>query len=314
MRVWPLLRGAHRVGDGMLSVSVIIPAFNHASFLPEAVRSVLAQSLSPLEVIVVDDGSTDDTAEVLRPYEGRVRVLRQPNRGVAAARNTGAAAASGQMLAFLDADDSWLPSKLERQVARAEAEPGLGLIHCGVVEVDDQGRTRVSCLDGMEGLVSREMLLFRRRVILGGGSAAVVPRSVFQRVGGFDERLSTSADWDLYYRIARRYRVGFVSEILVRYRVHAGNMHWNVHAMARDMLAAYASAFSEADPDLQALSRSAYGRLHSMLAGSFFRAGEYRQFALHAMASLATRPGEVGYFAGYPVRALRRCLSGSRGG
>lgn len=297
-----------------MSVSVIIPAYNHAPFLPWAVKSALAQSLRPLEVIVVDDGSTDDTAEVLRPYEGRVRVLRQPNRGVAAARNAGAAVASGELLAFLDADDAWLPAKLERQAARAAAEPELGLVHCGVVEVDGQGRARAAYLDGMEGWVFREMLLFRRRVILGGGSAAVVPRAVFERGGGFDERLSTSADWDLYYRIARRYRVGFVPELLVRYRVHAGNMHWNVHAMARDMLTAYALAFSEADPDLQALRRSAYGRLHSMLAGSFFGVGEYRQFAKHAMASLAMRPGQVGYFAGYPVRALRRCLSASRAG
>jgi glycosyltransferase involved in cell wall biosynthesis len=296
------------------TVSVIIPTYNHAPFLPEALESVFAQTCSPLEAIVVDDGSTDKTAEVLRMYEGRVRVLRQPNRGVAAARNAGAAAASGELLAFLDADDTWLPAKLERQVARFDGEPEIGLLHCGVAEVDGGGRQLRVRLDGMEGWVSSEMLLFRRGVILGGGSAAVIRRAIFLRVGGFDEVLSTSADWDLYYRVARRYPVGFLPEVLVRYRVHSGNMHGNIHAMARDMQIAYAKVFSEQDPDLQGLRRLAYGRLHSMLAGSFFHAGHYRQFARHALAGVAIRPLQLGYFAAYPVRALRRCLWGPRAG
>ena len=296
------------------TVSAIIPTYNHAAFLPEALESVFAQTSSPLEVIVVDDGSTDETAEILRVYEGRIRVLSQPNLGVAAARNSGAAVASGELLAFLDADDTWLPTKLERQAARFGVEPGIGLVHCGIEEVDARGRQLRTRLDGMEGWVSREMLLFRRGVILGGGSAAVIRRAAFLEVGGFDEALSTSSDWDLHYRIARRYSVGFVPEVLVRYRVHGGNMHRNVDAMRRDMLAAYAKVFLEQDPELQRLRRWAYGRLHAVLAGSFFQAGEYRRFARHAAASVASRPGQVGYFAGYPVRALRRCLSASKVG
>ena len=298
----------------MLSVSVIIPTYNHARFVAEALTSVLAQSCPAVEVIVVDDGSIDETPEVLREFEATARVVRQSNRGVAAARNAGAAVASGDLLAFLDADDVWLPTKLERQAARFGIEPGIGLVHCGVEEIDGRGRRLRTRLDGMEGWVSREMLFFGRGVILGGGSAAAIRRAAFLDVGGFDEALSTSADWDLYYRVARRYPVGFVPEVLVRYRVHSGNMHRNVHAMTSDMLAAYAKAFSEQDPELQRLRRLAYGRLHAMLAGSFFRAGEYRRFARHAVASVAARPRQVGYFAGYPVRALRRCLSSSRVG
>ena len=298
----------------MASTSVVIPAYNHAAFLPGALESVFGQRLQPREVIVVDDGSTDRTDEVLRKYAGRIRALQQPNRGVAAARNAGAAIASGRLLAFLDADDVWLPRKLEQQVTRLLRDPELGLVHCGVEEIDVEGRFLRSRLDGMEGWVSRQMLLFRSGVILGGGSAAVVPRALFDSVGGFDERLSTSADWDLYYRIAERCRVAFVPETLVRYRVHAGNMHRNVHAMASDMLTAYAKVFSKPDPDLQKLRRSAYGRLHSMLAGSYFQAGDYRRFMRHALASVRARPAQIGYFAGYPVRALRRCFSASRVG
>ena len=296
------------------NVSVVIPTYNHAGFLPSALQSVFGQTLPAQEVIVVDDGSTDDTEEVLRAWEGRIRIIRQPNRGVAAARNAGASMASADLLAFLDADDLWLPTKLERQVAHLCRDQDLGLVHCGVEEMDADGRFLGRRLDGMEGWVSGKMLFFGRGVILGGGSGVVVPRAIFEAVGGSDEKLSTSADWDLYYRIAERCRVGFVPEVLVRYRVHNGNMHRNVHALASDMLTAYAKAFSKPDPDLERLRRSAYGGLHSMLAGSYFRAGDYRRFVRHALASVRARPEQIGYFAGYPVRALRRCLSASRVG
>jgi glycosyltransferase involved in cell wall biosynthesis len=293
----------------VLSVSAIIPTHNHARFVGRAVGSALGQSWPAVEVIVVDDGSTDGTGQVLAAFEGRIVVIRQPNRGLSPARNAGARAASGDLLAFLDADDEWYPTKLERQVARFERNPGVGLVHCGVEEVDGQGRRLKTCLDGMDGWVSREMLLFRRGVILGGGSASVVSRRAFADVGGFDESLSTSADWDFYYRLARRWEVDFVPEVLVRYRVHGSNMHMNIHAMERDMLRAYAKVFSEDDPDLQGLRRVAYGRLHAVLAGSFFRARRFRESLGHAIRSVGLTPGTVTYFAAYPLRAFRRAAN-----
>jgi glycosyltransferase involved in cell wall biosynthesis len=291
-------------------VSAVIPTHNHARFLVEAVESVLRQTVPPSEVIVVDDGSTDSTLEVLRQYGGRIRVISQENRGVAAARNVGASVASGEILAFLDADDLWLERKQEFQSNRFVKEPDLGLVHCGVEEIDGAGRQLRTRLDGMQGWVSREMLLFRRGVILGGGSAIAVRRASFRDVGGFDESLSTSADWDFCYRIARRYRIGFLAEVLVRYRVHNGNMHKNVHAMARDMLRAYSKAFSEDDRSLRGLRRLAYGRLHSILAGSFFQSGDYGQFARHAVKSIVLTPRSARHFAGYPLRRLRRHWAG----
>lgn len=293
----------------MTTVSVIIPTHNHAAFLPETLESVFAQRLQPYEVIVVDDGSTDETPKVLRRYAGRIRAVRQPNRGVASARNAGTLMASGDVLAFLDSDDVWLPAKLELQVGRLWRDPELGLIHCGVEEVDAVGRSLRRRLDGMEGWVSRKMLFFGCGVILGGGSAALIPRVLFETVGRFDERLSTSADWDLYYRVAKQRRVGFVPEVLVRYRVHDSNMHRNVEALATDMLTAYAKAFAEPEPELERLRRSAFGALNSMLAGSYFQAGDYRRFIRHLVASVRAQPKQIGYFAAYPFRALKRRLS-----
>jgi len=294
------------------STSVIVPTYNHASFLAGALQSVLGQTVSPHEVIVVDDGSRDDTAGVLGRFSGRVHRIAQQNRGVAAARNVGAAVASGEILAFLDADDLWLPRKLERQLGYFSEEPMLGLVHCGVELIDRRGCSLGTHTKGMEGWVSREMLLLDRAVILGGGSASIVPRSVFCEVGGFDEKLSTSADWDLYYRIACRYRVGFVPEVLVRYRIHSGGMHTNIHAMAKDMLRAYGKAFAENQPELHTLRRRAYGSLHSVLAGCFLEAGEYRQVMHHTLKSVVLTPQKAWRFAAYPIRVLRRRGAGQK--
>src|SRR5262245_31985364 len=123
----------------MSLISVIIPTYNHAGFLTAAIESVLAQTLKPSEVIVVVDGSTDDTCSVLLAFEDKVRVVNQKNLGVSAARNNGARVARGSLLAFLDSDDVWLPEKLSHQFQRFQRDPELGLVHCGLQYIDQQG-------------------------------------------------------------------------------------------------------------------------------------------------------------------------------
>lgn len=288
------------------SVSVVIPAYNLARYLSQAIDSVLAQSRPASEIIVVDDGSSDETPEVLTVYGDRIRVLRHENRGLSAARNAGAATAHGDLLAFLDADDIWMPTKLEKQVARFEADAEVGLVHCGVEEIDGLGNVIGRRLDGLEGRVSEDMLLFERGVILGGGSGCVMLRSLFEQVGGCDLRLSTSADWDLYYRIARLRSVAFVAETLLRYRFHASNMHANIAAMEHDMMTAYRDAFDAREPSLRKIRRRCYGNLHAVLAGSYFRAGRYGSFLRHVAKTLWFRPANVSRFLGYPVRRHQR--------
>lgn len=286
--------------------SVVIPAYNCAGFLAEAIDSALAQTLVPHEVIVVDDGSTDDTPSVLASYAHRIKTVRQANAGVSATRNHGASLATGDLVAFLDADDAWYPEKLRKQAQLFASDGTIGLVHCGMDEVDDAGRLLQRRLDGLAGWVLEEMLLFRRAVVLGAGSTAMLPRELFQELGGFDERLSTSADWDLCYRVARRHSIGFVPESLVKYRIRRASMHFNIRVMERDMLLAYAKAFGEATPAIQRLRRPAYGALHAVLAGSFFQARQYGPFLSHAGKSLLHTPSIALRFAAFPVRALRR--------
>lgn len=278
-------------------VSVVIPNYNYARFVGEAVESVLNQTYRSVEVIVVDDGSTDDSLEVLAAYEERIKLIAQDNAGVSAARNAGIAASSGELVAFLDADDIWLPEKTARQVAIFEAEPEVGLVHTGVIEIDESGNEIGRRTNGMSGWVSRELLGLERSVILGGGSGLMVRREALDRVGGFDERMSTSADWNLCYRIASKYKVGFVEEPLLLYRVHGSNMHNNVPAMEHDVTLTFDDAFAH-NGDLEEIRSRCYGSFHKMLAGSYFRARDYGSFSKHALLSVWHRPANLIYYLG----------------
>lgn len=283
-------------------VSVIIPNYNYARYVGGAIDSALAQTYPDVEVIVVDDGSTDATKDVLINYGNGITTVSQQNQGVAAARNNGVAASSGEFIAFLDADDEWLPEKVEKQVAMLRSDPSLGLVHVGVEEIDPDSNVLRDRLEGASGDATHELLMIGGRGILGGGSGLMVRRTVFDEIGGFDVRLSTSADWDFFYQIARRHPVGFVSEVLLKYRVHTANMSANVGVMEHDMTLAFEKAFAD---DPQENKSAAYGSLYKTLAGSYFRAGDYRAFLRTAFRSIGYDPANLLYFAMFPVRRLR---------
>jgi glycosyltransferase involved in cell wall biosynthesis len=283
----------------MRSISVVIPTFNQARYLGEAIDSALAQLRKPLEVIVVDDGSTDETPAVLERYGAPVRVIRQQNGGVAAARNAGVAAARGEYVAFLDSDDVWHPRKLFRQMLRFDVDPALGLVHCGAEWFDDAtGRSLGIDLDGGEGWIAAELLRLERTVIAAGGSSPMLPRRVLNEAGGYDARLRVAEDWELSFRVARRYRVAYVPEVLVRYRVHGAGIHRNTRAYHCAMMLALHKIFSARDADdLQHLKQRAYGAVHRTLAACYLSEREMRSFAQHALRSVLYDERNVGYFA-----------------
>jgi glycosyltransferase involved in cell wall biosynthesis len=288
------------------TISAVIPTYNYARFLREAIDSALAQTYAPLEIIVVDDGSIDETPEVLAEYGERIRVVRQQNQGVAMARNTGIAAARGEIIAFLDSDDLWEPRKLELQIARFEADPSLGLVHCGVEMFGAGGNTLQVYLGGLEGWVAGEMLRLDREVIIALGSSIMVPKRVAEEIGGFDQRLPPSEDWDFCYRIATRYPIGYVAEVLMRYRMHDSGIHLNIAKMEKGMMLAFQKAFASPDPAVQSLRKYAYGRLHRILAGCYFQTRRPGRFLRHMVESLWYDPRNIGYFAAYPLRLISR--------
>ena len=284
-------------------VSVVIPNYNYAVFLPEAIDSVLGQSYREIEVIVVDDGSTDGSQEILHGYSGHIRVIRQENQGVASARNNGVAASRGEFIAFLDADDAWLPAKAERQVEAFLENPEVGLVHVGVENIDETGKAIGTRTEGRSGWVADDLLVFSSPVILGGGSGFMVRREIFEELHGFDTRMTTSADWDLCYRVSVSRPVAFLPDVLLRYRIHGSNMHGNICAMERDMMLAYEKAFMSGA--MSDRSRC-YGNLHKVLAGSYHTAGQYGRFIEHTAKSIWQRPGNFSYFA----QKLQRLVKG----
>jgi len=291
------------------SVSAIIPAHNAEPYLADAIESVLAQTHSPVECIVVDDGSTDGTARVAQGFGDRIRVVCQENRGVSAARNRGAAEASGDLLAFVDADDRWLPERVGRGVSALRCNSRLDAVVCATQVVDREVRP-VGVIRQDPHLTPEDLLMCRGSVV-SASSNLLIRRKAFAELGGFDEGLSTSADWALTFRLVERGHLGVLSEPLVQYRRHESNMSASVPRFERDMLAAFGSVFADTPSPLQPLRRRAYANLHRMIAGSYFVDGRFRAFARHAARSVIGHPSTLPYFLGMPLRRLRRSRTGA---
>ena len=286
-------------------VSAILPNYNYAQYLGGAIDSVLNQTHSAIEIIVVDDGSTDGSREVLESYGDKIKTVFQKNAGVSAARNRGIAESGGDYIAFLDPDDVWFPEKIEKQLSKFKSDPELGLVHVGIEHIDARGDSLNVRLCGTEGWVLEDILL-GRPVIFGGGSGFVVPRRVIDDIGEFDTRMSTSADWDIFCRIAKNYRFGVVPETLLHYRIHGANMHKNVDLMEHDVLLGYEKVFAGNDVTLAKIKSAAYGHMHKMLAASYYNVGDHGRFIRHAIKSVAFAPGNLTYFAASPFRSLSR--------
>lgn len=221
-------------------VSVIIPAYNADAFIEATLASVLSQTYTNFEVLVVDDGSQDRTAEIVQAVaqqDGRVRLLRSSNQGVAAARNLAIENSVGEFISPLDADDIWYPQKLEKQMeCFSRAGPDVGLVYAWSACIDENGQLTGGYIapdvEG-EGFLSMVYCNF-----VGNGSTPLIRRSSFERVGGYDTRYREcdaqgGEDHDLYARIAEHYRIGIVREFLIGYRQIKGSMSCNTAAMAR---------------------------------------------------------------------------------
>jgi glycosyltransferase involved in cell wall biosynthesis len=287
-------------------VSVIIPNYNYARFLPEAIDSVLGQTYPNVEIIVVDDGSTDNSEEVLKGYGERLRWFRQSNRGVSAARNYGIEQSRGELLAFMDADDMWRPEKLERQVRMFE-NPAVGMVYCGLQYISTEGELLGQNLSGRSGQVLKGVALLQPPGVPASGSSALISRACFDKVGLFDTALSTSADWDMWRRIACHYEIAIVPEPLVLYRLHGSAMHRNVELFERDMLRAFSSMFEDpAASQIHPLKRHCYGNLYLTLSGSYLHAGQWRKSVKYALRSIYTWPPSLAYLLSFPYRRVRR--------
>jgi glycosyltransferase involved in cell wall biosynthesis len=235
------MHGRRPVALGRASVSVVIPAHNAESFIREALDSVLAQTTQPCEIIVVADCCTDGTTDVVREYAGHVRLLFSDAGNAAAARNAGSRAATGDWLAFLDADDCWLPEKLERQLRVAET-PQTALVYTDRYNFGNRGdlpEVHGSVQPLYRGDVFVDLLVLGNHITL---SSVLVRRDVFIQLGGFAETLKNAEDWEMWIRVAAAHRIEACEEPLVRYRFHASSKSANPERMRIARLAVTESA------------------------------------------------------------------------
>jgi glycosyltransferase involved in cell wall biosynthesis len=271
-------------------ISVIIPTYNCSAYISAAVASVLEQSLPVYELIVIDDGSEDGTRDVLNQFGSRIRYIRQEHAGVSAARNRGIEESSGEFVAFLDADDIWAPERLERQIEEFKKDSLIGLVHTGLSSFDSEtGEQLGEITEGLSGWIADELLLWKAPSIAAPGSI-MTKRSVIVETGGFDPEIKVGEDWDFCYRIARKYKVAFVPLPLLKYRIHNSSAHRNIDEMAKGMGRFYEKAFAFGDARLFGMKRRALSRYHSVIAGSYYHAGEYSKALKHGILSAFKRP------------------------
>lgn len=288
-------------------VTAVIGTYNQGHFLAEAIESVLAQTYPAVELIVVDDGSTDDTPQVAARYGTHIRYIRQANGERAAARNHGLRLANGEFTGFLDSDDAWLPWKVEEEVAVLLENPATGLVYCDVELVDPQGR-----LLGREPRESHngwvtEALLRNNFVVL---SANLGRTEVIREVGGFreDRRLSGSEDWELWMRLSTACQFAYLHRTVTRYRVHPGATTANPANLERSMAAAvdYIAQWERLTPAQQRLLPRARAKSDLVNAMNYRVAGRTRE-AWKFLARAAMESGTVLFdhrFGGILARLL----------
>ena len=260
----------------MTAVSVVIPTFNRRSLVLEAVRSALDQTASAVEVVVVDDGSTDGTAEALRPLAGTIRVLHQPNRGVASARNLGIREARGELIGFLDSDDLWDPRFLEATTGHLRRHPQLAMVSTGWKSLASGRRypqVREPLLQG--DLYPRLMSMRLVRT-----STVLARRDVLLAAGGFDESLEMAEDLDLWLRLARRHAIAFLNDPLSGSRKDAMNLSKNrLRHLELQLLVL------DRNHDPERVPRRAFDRRRAGLHLSLGKAQEKRGLRAEAIAS-----------------------------
>lgn len=272
-------------------VSVVIASYNHAAFLCQTIDSALAQEWLPSEILVVDDGSTDATRSVLAAYKDvpSVRYMYVDHVGAAEARNIGWRSASHSTIAFLDADDWWLPTKLMAQLPLLG--PEVGLVYCDTLRVDAQGKRLTRWQDTappIEGHVFVEQLLQNRIQT----STVVTTREVIDGVGGFDPTMTAWEDIDLWNRIAARYPLAYTHSTLACYRMLPGSLSSRSLAMANGRMKSTEKLVDGPTGQLLTTSQKeqAYADAHLQLAVAHYLNGNMKISRRHLLAALDLRP------------------------
>jgi glycosyltransferase involved in cell wall biosynthesis len=266
-------------------VTVIVPAYNAQGTIAHTLQSACGQTYRSLEIIVVDDGSTDDTAAIAREsarHDARVRLIQQPNSGVAAARNRALSLAQGKYIAPLDADDLWHPTKIAKQVARFQERPHAGLVYTWSRVIDAAGRIKAAKLAlAIERDTYRSLLVVN---FIGGGSVPLIPTDILREVGGYDPtlrdmRAGGCEDAKMQLLIAEKYEFSFVPEFLTGYRASSHQMSRNFAEMLKSRQLVFREAL-ERHPNVSShLCRQSIAATARLAGKQLVKAGRYLEGA-----------------------------------
>ncbi len=257
-------------------ISVIIPAYNAMAYLPDTIESVLQQTFTDFEVLIINDGSSDRIVEWASSLvDQRVRLINQPHQGVCVARNTGITQAKGEYIAFLDADDLWQPTKLEKQVRCLNEQPTVGLVYTWTSFINESGKPigRVWASHA-QGDVWQQIVVSD---MISNGSSPMVRRACFDDVGVFDPNITSSEDRDMWTRIAAKYPFAVVKEGLTLYRRHPGNTTNKRQKMIQDLRQVIEKTFESVPLDLLYLRNRSYGVMHLSQGWNSINEGNYAE-------------------------------------
>lgn len=274
-------------------VTIVIPNYNQEQFISQAIQSALSQTMPADEIIVIDDGSTDGSSDVIKGFGDRIRYIWQENKGLAGARNTGIRAAQGELIALLDADDEWLPTYLEKMVGLANHNPEASVYYCRAQAIDVEGRPLPQIFGGPPLLP--EVLyntLLRANFII--PSTILMRRSIVIQAGLFDQGLRSCEDWDLWLRLLPTHKIIGINDILVCYRIHGSSLSTNPAGMQRATRLVVEKHFGADDGNPETWSpdkRRAYGgmyRYHTIT--SILRQGDWKGGAQYLIEAFKIDP------------------------
>jgi glycosyltransferase involved in cell wall biosynthesis len=278
--------------DGRPTASVVIPVLNGAEFIAKAISSVLEQTMSDLELIVIDDGSTDATPQIVRAFrDPRLRYFYQPNRGLSGARNTGIRQARAPWIAFLDCDDYWMPRKLEAQLEAATAAPEVGLVYCAGTYRNVAGDMLADLPAVVEGNALEQLLV--GNCVAGSASSAMVSRATLDRVGLFDENLTCCEDWDMWIRVAAVTTFAKVEERLVTIVTRPGSATKNADKLRDVSIKLVNDAIAKHGGGRNRLRRRALSYVHRSAAYTHHDHGRFAEALRELVKAARYRPTDV---------------------
>ena len=276
-------------------ISVIIPNYNYAHYVGAAIESVMAQTYDNFELIVVDNGSTDNSKQVLEKFEKKyspqLQVVFQDNRGQAGSRNRGIEESKGDLIAFLDADDVWMPNKLEEQI-KLFIDPIIGLVYSSYW-ISDQNLNQIKIQDAKYrgDVLNCFAHNLATGVVVGGESNAIIRRKCFDELGYFDTDLEESTGWDMYRRISSCYQIDYVDLPLMKYRIHGNNLHKTNEIMYQQLEIQARKLFE--DPKCSRifhLRRKCYSQVHYGIASAHYKSKNFFGLFRHILLAITYHP------------------------